>query len=154
MQGSGHAAPVSILEGYFSLATLLGFQIQALDYAGNSQYRLLDTQPADGVTMYVDVDSTFSITTVMRKNKMLMQRLFPSGIDDYVLAYMHSAEKQPEDYLASIKELSSEYFMPDFGQMTPMNELYENLSRLVGNITRIADYFNSSNWKHRSTGSC
>ena len=123
------AAPISILEGYFSLATLLGFQIQALDYAGNSQYRLLDLQPLDGVTMFADIDSTYSITTVVRRNKMLMQRMFPSGIDDYILAYMNGAEKNPEDYLASIKELSSEYFLPEFGKMPPMNELYENLSQ-------------------------
>ncbi len=141
------AAPLAILEGYFSLATLLGFQIQALDYIGNSQYRLFETLSSDGVTMYVDIDSSFSVTTVIRKNKLLMQRMFPSGIDDYALAYMSSAGKQEEDYLASIKELSSEYFMPEYGQTTTMTGLADNLSRLVGNITRIADYFNSSNWE-------
>jgi type IV pilus assembly protein PilM len=141
------AAPVSILEGYFTLAKLLGFQIQALDYIGNSQYRLFETLPADGVTMYVDIDTSFSITTVVRKNRLLMQRLFPSGIDDYVLGYMSGADKSPDDYLASIRELSSEYFMPEYGQTFPMSELSDNLSRLVGIITRIADYFNSSNWE-------
>ena len=141
------AAPITILEEYFSLATILGYQVQAIDYAGNSQYRLLGTQPCDGVTMYVDIDSIASITTVVRKNKMLMQRMFPSGIDDYTYAYMSAAGKEAEDYLASVKELSSEYFMPDYGQLSPMSELTENLSRLVGNITRIADYFNSANWE-------
>ena len=141
------AAPISILEGYFSLATLLGYQIQALDYIGNSQYRLLETLPSDGTTMYVDIDNAYSITTVVRKNKMLMQRMFPSGVEDYVLSYMNSAGKESEDYLASVKDLSSEYFMPEFKQPATMTELEENLSRLVGNITRIADFFNSSNWE-------
>jgi hypothetical protein len=35
------AAPIAILEGYFRLAVLMGFSVQAADYGGNSQYRLL-----------------------------------------------------------------------------------------------------------------
>lgn len=141
------AAPISILEGYFSLAVLMGFSVQAVDYGGNSQFRLLETFHADGVTMYVDINGTYSVTTVIKKNKLLMQRTFPSGVDDFVLAYMSGTNKDESDYLAALKELSSDYFTPEGHEMVLLEDLNENLSRLVGNITRIADYFNSSNWE-------
>lgn len=141
------AAPIAILEGYFSLAVLLGFSVQAVDYGGNSQFRLLETFHAEGVTMYVDINGTYSITTVLKKNKLLMQRTFPSGVDDFVLAYMSGTDKDESDYLSSLKELSSDYFTTEDSETALLNDLNENLSRLVSNITRIADYFNSSNWE-------
>lgn len=141
------AAPIAILEGYFRLAVLMGFSVQAVDYGGNSQFRLLETFHTDGVTMYVDINGTYSITTVLKKNKLLMQRTFPSGVDDFVLAYMSGTDKDESDYLATLKELSSDYFTPEGRETLLLDDLNENLSRLVGNITRIADYFNSSNWE-------
>lgn len=144
------AAPLTILEGFFSLAASLGLQIHAIDYSGNSQFRLLETQQAEGVIMYVDVDSSYCITTVMRKNQLLMQRTFSSGVDDYVLAYMSGLEKaeDAEDaYLPALNELSAAYFGPEYGQADITGELEEYLSRLIGNITRLADYYNSSNWE-------
>jgi type IV pilus assembly protein PilN len=141
------AAPVAILEGYFSLAVLLGFSVQALDYAGNSQFRLLETLHNEGVTLYVDINGAYSVTTVLRKSKLLMQRTFPSGVDDYVLAYMSGMDKSEGEYLATLKELGSDYYSPELEDTRMSAELGEYLSRLVGNITRIADYFNSSNWE-------
>jgi type IV pilus assembly protein PilM len=142
------AAPMAILDGYFTLAANMGFSVQAVDYSGNSQFRLLETQQCDGVTMYVDVNGTFSITTVLKKSKLLMQRMFPSGVDDYVLEFMSGTGRDETGYLGALKELGSPYHQPDFGDPTAESELNENLARLVGNISRIADYYNSSNWEN------
>lgn len=141
------AAPISVLEGYFSLANLMGFSVQAVDYSGNSDFRLLEMQHTDGVTMFVDINGTYSVTTVLRKSKLLMQRTFPSGVDDYVLAYMGTTEKEEEDYLSTLSELSAGRLISDYRNGADSAGLSEYLSRLVGNITRLADYFNSSNWE-------
>ena len=141
------ASPITILEGYFRVAVLLGYSVLAVDYGGNSQFRLLETQHAEGVTMFVDINGSYSITTILKKTKLLLQRTFPSGVDDYVQAYMSATDKSDEEYLAAVKELSAEYFSSDFGEKNELGDMGEYLSRLVGNITRIADYFNSSNWE-------
>jgi type IV pilus assembly protein PilM len=138
------AAPLTLLDGYFKTAALAGFSVQAIDYSGNSQFRLLEMQHSDGVTMYVDVGGSFSVTTVMKKTKLLMQRTFPSGVDDYVLAFMSATGKNEEDYLAAIRELSTEHF--DLNALAS-SALGEYISRLVANISRMADYYNSSNWE-------
>jgi type IV pilus assembly protein PilM len=134
------AAPIAILEGYFKLAALLGFSVQAMDYIGNSLFRMLETQRNDEVTMYVDISSSYSVTTVMKEDKLLMQRTFLCGVDDVVLA--HSAAGREEgSYLASLHAVTAERYagLEDGGEE-------ETLTRLVGNIARITDYFNSSNW--------
>jgi type IV pilus assembly protein PilM len=142
------AAPMAILDGYFNLAALLGFSVQAVDYSGNSQFRLLETQSNEGVTMYVDINGSYSITTVLKKSKLLMQRMFPSGVDDYVLEYMSGMGKDENDYLGALKELSSSNVPSGFGDSAIAGELNDCLVRLVGNISRIADYYNSSNWEN------
>jgi len=137
------AVPVALLEGYFELAALSGLSVQAIDYAGNSQYRLLETLHNDGVTMYVDVGGSFSVTTVMQKSKLLMQRTFPGGVDDYILAFMNTTGKAGGELLSALTELSTEQFNLDAIRQGAAGEY---LSRLVGNISRMADYYNSSNW--------
>lgn len=138
------AAPIPILAGYFKLAELMGCSVQAVDYSGNSHFRLLETLNSEGVTMYVDINGTYSVTTVMKKNKLLMQRTFPSGVDDYILAYMGGAGREEGEYLDALRELNSESISASGYQSGEESDEY--LSRLVSNITRIADYHNSSNW--------
>ncbi len=140
------AAPLVILDGYFSLASRMGYSIQAVDYSGNSQFRLLETLHNDGVTMYVDINGTYSITTVLKKSRLLMQRMFPSGVDDYVLAYMSGDGKAEDEYLAALGELNASNPPTEYDDPAAAGEPNEYLSRLVGNITRIADYYNSANW--------
>lgn len=142
------AAPMAILDGYFRLATQAGLSIQAVDYSGNSQFRLLETQQNENATMYVDVNGTFSITTVLKKNKLLMQRMFPSGVDDFILDYMNGIGRSESGYLESLRELSLVSTPPEYAETTPAGELNDYLSRLVGNISRIADYYNSSSWEN------
>ncbi|NLT13191.1 MAG: pilus assembly protein PilM [Clostridiales bacterium] len=139
------AAPMAILDGYFGLAALMGFSVQAVDYSGNSQFRLLETMNNDSVTMYVDVNGSYSITTVLKKNQLLMQRMFQSGVDDYVLEYMGGSGHDEGDYLGALRELGTATVPVDYGEPAA-GEPNEYLSRLVGNITRIAEYYNSSNW--------
>jgi type IV pilus assembly protein PilN len=141
------AAPLLILDGYFNLATLMGFTVQAIDYSGNSQFRLLETMHNEGVTMYVDINGAYSITTVLKKNKLLMQRTFPSGVDDYILAYMNGLGKDESDYLSTLQEINAMPAQPANDASAADGEANEYLSRLVGNISRIADYYNSSNWE-------
>jgi type IV pilus assembly protein PilM len=138
------AAPLPVLAGYFKLAELMSYSVQAVDYSGNSHFRFLETLNTEGVTMYVDINGTYSVTTVMKKNKLLMQRTFPSGVDDYVLAYMGGAGREEGEYLNSLRELNADGVSASGHQAG--EEPDEYLARLVSNITRIADYYNSSNW--------
>lgn len=137
------AAPAALLEGYFELAAMAGLSVQAVDYVGNSQYRLLETLHNDGITMYVDVGGSFSVTTVMQKSRLLMQRTFPGGVDDYVLAFMNATGKTGGEFIPALTELCTKQFNLDALKQSAPGEY---LSRLAGNISRMADYYNSSNW--------
>lgn len=140
------AAPLSLLEGYFRLAEKVGLSIETIDFSGNSQYQALRGLADNAATMFVNVDCTSSYVTIIKDGKQLMQRAFAFGGDELVLAYMNSAGKPSDEYVAALGECSE---APEaFFSHSPMteDEVDDNLSRLVGSIMRSSDYFNSSHW--------
>jgi type IV pilus assembly protein PilM len=140
-----YAVPVHILEGYFRLASLAAFQISAIDYFGNSQYRALEGKTGDTVTMFVDAGCTSTCVTFMSGRRLILQRVLGSGADELVTGYMAATGKGDGDYAAALRELSSGMDEVIGAELGP-DGVRESLGRLLSNIARIADYFNSSNW--------
>ncbi len=140
------AVPLSLLETYFKLAELAGLTVQAIDFSGNSQYQALRALQNEGVTMYVNVDCTNSFVLFIQDGKLIMQRAFTFGGDELILSYMNAAGKNGDEYVASLQECSQAG--PEFlaaGVITEA-DVAENLSRLVSNLARSTDYFNSNHW--------
>ncbi|HWP79925.1 MAG TPA: pilus assembly protein PilM, partial [Candidatus Acidoferrum sp.] len=138
------AAPKTILEGYFRLASAAGLTIEAIDYAGNSRAHVLSKLPhgkGEAVVMYVDVGCTTSEVTVISGGRQMFQRTLAAGGDELVLAQLSALERPEADYLAAIGEMSA-----GEARISPETAI-DTLSRFVGNIVRISDYYNSNNWE-------
>ncbi|NLV86574.1 MAG: pilus assembly protein PilM [Clostridiales bacterium] len=144
------AAPLSLLEGYFKLGEFAGLKIKAIDSSANSHYRALRPLRQTGVTMYVDVECTESFASFIQDGRLLLQRTFALGGDEFIKSYMEKVEKPEEEYIEALSELSvsakTTVMVGAEGQMTH-HERTEELSRLVSNIARSVDYFNSSRWE-------
>lgn len=140
------AVPNNILDSYFKLAEQAKFQVQSIDYSGNAQYRALKEMSGKEVTMFVDVDCNYSGIVVIRDGDLLMQRSFGVGGEQLIEAHMNATEKKDNEYFQAITELM---VIGDKkpGVLLTNEEINEGLSRLVGNVVRIVDYFNSSNWE-------
>lgn len=140
------AAPLSLLETYFKLASLAGLSIHAIDFSGNSQYQALRTLRSEGVTMYVNVDCNNSFVTFIQDGKLILQRAFTFGGDELILSYMAAAGKSSDEYVSALHDCSQEepQFLKD-GVMSA-SDVTDNLSRLVSSIVRSTDYFNSNHW--------
>ena len=78
------AAPLSILEGYFKLAEAAGFQVDAIDYVGNSQYRALENRCGSEITMCINVDTGATNVSFMKERRLLLQRVLPIGADELI----------------------------------------------------------------------
>lgn len=142
-----YAAPLSLLEGYFLLAEQAGLIITAIDFSGNSQYQALKSlSEGGGVTMFVNVDCTSSYASFAADGKLVMQRAFNCGGDELVLGYMNAAGMKAEQYLEALEYCCRS--PEDFAQSGVMTEeeAAEARSRLVGNILRSSDYYNSNHW--------
>ncbi|MDO4540505.1 MAG: pilus assembly protein PilM [Syntrophomonadaceae bacterium] len=135
--------PLQILEGYFEVAHEVGLTVQAIDYSGNSVYQTLRRMSNEEMTMYVDIECTTSSVSVLQNGKQLLQRTFTNGVDDLLSAHSNAAGHDGDAYLVALRELSNE----NGERFLSADETREALSRLVSNIVRIVDYFNSNNWE-------
>lgn len=141
-----YAAPLQLLEPYFILAGKAGLTVKAVDFSGNSQFQALRSISSEAVTMYVNVDCTNSCVTFIGGGKFLMQRAFTFGGDELIMSYLNSVGETTGSFLSALRECSADepQFLKD-GVMAP-SDVTEGLSRLVGNIIRSSDYFNSNHW--------
>lgn len=135
------AVPLSMLEGYFKMAESANLQAEAVDCAGNCLYRILTSLPGGGVTMYVDVGCVSSDVTVLDGKRLMLQRSFPVGGDELVFAQMNADGTSETEYISVLGRLCGD------SCSLPQEVVSESLSRLCGNILRIADYYNSNNWE-------
>jgi len=82
-----YAAPISLLAGYFKLATAAGLHIQAIDYAGNSQFNIYKALNPGGVNLYAFINHNISYLTFVNGDNLLLQRTLAFGggalIEDY-----------------------------------------------------------------------
>lgn len=136
------AVPLSIIEGYLALSEQSGLNIVALDFAGNSQYQVLKGLNAEGVTMYVNVEPSSSMTTFLEGGSLLMQRSFAYGGDELIANRVVEGENA---YVNTLKELSVEE-----GSEEAVSGDKEGLERLVANVARSADFFRSGKNATRS----
>ena len=135
------AAPRPLLEGYAALAEAAGLLLDAIDYCGNSQYQVLKALPGDEVVMYVDVNVSNTLVTFMQDGIMMMQRNINFGGDELISTVVEAAGKDNDDFL-SVLEQSNTFEYLD--QYLPRSQQEECLSRLIGGISRSADFFKSN----------
>ncbi|MGI5970419.1 MAG: pilus assembly protein PilM [Oscillospiraceae bacterium] len=140
------AVPLSILEGYFKLAEAAGLQIEAIDYGGNSQFRELENKCGDEVTMCINVNCNTTSISFIKGKSLMLHRFLSIGAEELVLNYISAANMSEESYIEALEKLSSGN-IEDVCQVLPEADVKESLSRLVSNIVRTAEYFNSSNWE-------
>lgn len=141
------AVPLALLESYFLLADKLGLEVAAVDYSGNSQFRMVESIPAAGTTMYVDVGANSATVTVVKEHQLLLQRTFACGGEELVYSYLAAAKKSDTDFIEALEAISGEAGKDALRKKMEESEISEALSRLLTNIVRIADYYNSNNWE-------
>lgn len=141
------AVPLTILEGYFLLAERLGLEVASVDYSGNSQFRMVEDIREDKTTMYVDVGAGSSTVTVVKDKRLLLQRTFACGGEELVFSYLAAAKKNDADFIEALESISGDAGKQTLARVMSESDVAEALGRLLGNIVRIADYYNSNNWE-------
>ena len=134
------AAPRVLLEGYAALAEAAGLQLEAVDYCGNSQYQVLRSLQDEDVVMYVDVNVSNTFVSFMKDGVLLMQRNINAGGDELLASVMEAADKKPDELIKVLERSGSAEFLDD---VLTREQQEDCLNRLVGGISRSADFFKS-----------
>ena len=83
------AAPLNMVKGYYELGSILGLNVESIDYVGNAMLQLIKTQTSSSMTtMVIQLGSESTILNIVKGDTLLLQRTIPYGTNAVVTEVM------------------------------------------------------------------
>lgn len=152
-----YAAPKAISTAYSEFAENAGLTMTGITYTGDSIYHSVKDKYAKGTHILVKVEYTGTSITVIRDGELTLQRNINYGVDsaaETVRAFPEFGDRldanEALDVLCSRKCINPFLDMESFDEEisdedrkleTARAEVTESLRYLIGNISRIMDYY-------------
>lgn len=152
-----YAAPKAISAAYSEFAENAGLTMTGITYTGDSIYHSVKDEYAKGTHILVKVEYTGTSITIIRDGELTLQRNINYGVDsaaETVRAFPEFGDRldanEALDVLCSRKCINSFLDMESFDEEisdedrkleTARAEVTESLRYLIGNISRIMDYY-------------
>jgi type IV pilus assembly protein PilM len=155
-----YAVPNTLIDSYLTMAKALELQLVAIDYYGNSIYQAMMHSINADIAATICIEDTSSMITVVDKGNVILQRSIGYGIDEAVKTMMESTlVKRGTTYLQALTQMQMN---PSFSETlhgrseeereatgakekSTKEKITESLTMLVGNLSRVLDYFASRN---------
>lgn len=158
--------PNDIIEFYEGLARDCGLTIEGMDYTGNAQRELMMRTAPAAVKASVKIDGYSSLITIMKGDKIELQRHLDYGIHDTVesviqsglfggnTSFMQALNVLKKEKLVAVSSANAEKdsymdVMDLEYEENPLsrlrNEVTEHIRALTGSYSRIFDYYHSRN---------
>lgn len=134
------AAPISMVKSYYELGSMLGVNVQSIDYVGNAMLQLIKTQTSSSMTtMVIQLGSESTILNIVQGDTLLLQRTVPYGTNAVVTEVMD--EKGVDATTAMTLLQNDRLITVDFDD----NAATGAFRYLINNIGRVIDYYVSKN---------
>jgi len=134
------AAPQQMVRSYYDLGAMVGLNVVALDYIGNSMLELIKTQvAANTTTMVIQLGSESTVLNIVQGENLLLQRTVPYGTNSVVNVVMD--EKGVDATTAMTLLQNDRLITVDFDD----NETTGAFRYLINNIGRVMDYYATKN---------
>ncbi|MBE5935121.1 MAG: hypothetical protein E7262_04950 [Lachnospiraceae bacterium] len=162
------AAPNDLIETYYELSQVMGLQIIAIDYAGNSSYQVLKRQNYRGVNVIVQLNEASTLINIMKGNVLLLQRTVAYGVNSVVDAAMACGEfdiidrktamdkllsdtlvnpklneSAIDDVALSYMDSNNDVYSQQIKQMKAKDQVTDAFNYLINNTIRVLDYYTS-----------
>lgn len=134
------AAPTAMVKGYYELGSVLGLNVNSIDYVGNAMLQLIKTQTSSTMTtMVIQLGSESTILNIVKGDTLLLQRTVPYGTNSVVTEVM---DEKGVDATTAMTLLQNERLITvDFDD----NAATGAFRYLINNIGRVMDYYVSKN---------
>lgn len=133
------AMPENMVDGYYELASSLGFKVKAIDFVGNATYQALKMQVDDAPSVVIQVENDSTIVNILNNRVLQLQRTIPYGKSVLVNALMDNTRMK---YEPALKRLQDDPILhTQFGE----DEVTDSLQYLVSNVSRIIDFYVTRN---------
>ena len=145
------AVPGDLVQSYEELADFCSLELTALDYVGNSIFRMMHKAVGNNICCSVKLDDTATMITIINQGMVVLQRTVFYGFEEVEKVVVDSGLFPKEQYPAAMDILQQTDCL-DTNQTAPgdaMNamraEAVEALRPMIGNLRRVLDYYQSRN---------
>ena len=97
------AVPKALLDSYYQLAQMWGWEVECFDYSSNSLYQILRDEKSEKVTMMIKIDENNTIVTVLSAGKVLLQRTVAYGVQDAIETMIASGAYAVNDPMSAVE---------------------------------------------------
>lgn len=148
-----YASPKAISTAYYEFAQSAGLTLSGITYTGNTVYQTVQEEYTSGAHILIKVELENTGISIIRDGKLSFQRNINYGIEsavETIRSFPQFGDRlEVQDALQLLSEKKWIYPSLD-GQIgeepdTVKSEVTESLRYLVGNISRIMDYYISRN---------
>lgn len=148
-----YASPKAISTAYYEFAQSAGLNLAGITYTGNTVYQTVQEEYTSGAHILIKVELENTGISIIRDGKLSFQRNINYGIEsavETIRSFPQFGDRlEVQDALQLLSEKKWIYPSLD-GQIgeepdSVKSEVTESLRYLVGNISRIMDYYISRN---------
>lgn len=151
-----YAAPKSISAAYNELAENAGLTMTGIGYTGDSLYQSVRSLYAKGLHLLAKIEKNYTMISIIKDGDLALQRMVNYGVDMAIDTVMQETvfgeiedEWQALDALYTRECLNEQLdAAPEEGKpelSAAKAEVTESFRYLIGNISRIMDYYISRN---------
>ncbi len=162
------AVPKALLDSYYQLAQMCGWEVECFDYSSNSLYQILRDEKSEKVTMVIKIDENSTIVTVLTAGKVLLQRTVAYGVQDAIDTMIASGAYGVTNPISAVERFQKKTCLnrvlhqgdklweenagrwedEDAGNITVMEarqKITASLEPLIVGVSRVIDFYDSRN---------
>ena len=162
------AVPKALLDSYYQLAQMCGWEVECFDYSSNSLYQILRDEKSEKVTMIIKIDENSTIVTVLSAGKVLLQRTVAYGVQDAIETMIASGAYAVNDPMSAVERFQKKTCLnrvlhqgdklweenagrwedEDAGNVevtAARQKITSSLEPLIVGVSRVIDFYDSRN---------
>lgn len=162
------AVPKVLLNSYYQLAQMCGWEVECFDYSSNSLYQILRDEKTETVTMMIKIDENSTIVTVLSAGKVLLQRTVAYGVQDAIETMIASGAYAVNDPMSAVERFQKKTCLnrvlhqgdklweenagrwedEDAGNVevtAARQKITSSLETLIVGVSRVIDFYDSRN---------
>lgn len=138
------AVPNEMIDAYKSLAKVCLLTLVDLDYIGNAATQLLEKNIKNDLYATVRLEEDTTMITIVRENKIELQRTFPYGIADVVQAVQKSGHFGEDiDFYETLEKMRKENVL-SLEEEEIQEDITEGFRAITGNVSRVMNFYSSN----------
>ena len=138
------AVPNEMIDAYKSLAKVCLLTLVDLDYIGNAATQLLEKNIKNDLYAAVRLEEDTTMITIVRENKLELQRTFPYGIADVIQAVQKSGHFGEDiDFYETLEKMRKENVL-SLEEEEIQEDITEGFRAITGNVSRVMNFYSSN----------